>query len=64
MEYVIDHNTDVVALTETWLKADDQHQDNAKYIGDVTPDGYDFKHVAIFGKKVVELICYSGNHYR
>jgi exonuclease III len=49
VDYVIDHDVDVVALTETWLKADDQ--DNAKSIGDVTPDGYTFKHVARSGRK-------------
>ena len=44
VDYVVDHDVDVVALTEIWLKVDDQ--DNAKSIGDVTPDGYPFKYVA------------------
>ena len=48
-DYVKDHNVDIVALTETWLK--DTEQDNTQAIGDMTPDGYCFKHVARSGKK-------------
>lgn len=48
-DYVKDHDVDMVALTETWLK--DTDQDNTQAIGDITPDGYCFKHVARSGKK-------------
>ena len=44
MDYVIDNDTDVVALTETWLSSNDQ--ENIQVIGDVTPSGYSFRHVA------------------
>ena len=49
VDYVVDHDVDVVALTETWLKV--YYQDIAKSIGDVTPDGYTFKHLARSGRK-------------
>ena len=48
-DYVKDHNVDIVALTETWLK--DTEQDNTQAIGDITPDGYCFKHVTRSRKK-------------
>ena len=49
VDYVKDHDVDIVALTETWLS--DSEHNNIKVIGDITPDGYSFRHVARPGKR-------------
>ncbi|KAJ8047785.1 hypothetical protein HOLleu_06878 [Holothuria leucospilota] len=40
VDFVLDNDFDIVAITETWLK----HGDDV-IIGDITPAGYTFKHV-------------------
>jgi hypothetical protein len=49
VDYVKDRNIDVLAITETWLKETDE--DNVQVVGDITADGFSFKHVARAGKK-------------
>ena len=49
LDYVINHDVDVVALTETWLKDDDK--DNSKSIDYGTPSEYNIKHIDRSGQK-------------
>ena len=41
-DFIADHNVDLFALTETWLRGDDS---DLYYIRDIFPDGYVFHHV-------------------
>ena len=41
--HVLEHNLDLVALSETWLSADNNDK---KTISDLTPAGYDFAHIS------------------
>ena len=40
VDFVLNNNLDIIAISETWLKADD-----FLTIGDLTPVGYSFQHV-------------------
>ena len=42
-DYFLEHNFDIIALTETWLS--DNPDKHKKEIGDITPVGYDFFHI-------------------
>ena len=44
-EFVTEHNYDITALTETWLKTDDR-----AILNDAIPDGYKFLHVPREGR--------------
>ena len=46
-DYIISHDYDVVALTETWLGT----SVDKKCIGELVPSGYDFKHVPRPGRR-------------
>ena len=75
-DFIINNNVDIMAITETWLYADDN--ENAIYINEMTPDGYEMKHVArqdesghaaggvglIFRKSVKVVVKDSGNMCR
>ena len=41
-DFIADHNIDLFALSETWLRGDDS---DLYYIRDICPDGYVFHHV-------------------
>ena len=41
-DYVVDNDSDLIALTETWLKPDDEL--NRITVGDLCPKGYKFTH--------------------
>ncbi|RUA04366.1 MAG: hypothetical protein DSY43_06485 [Gammaproteobacteria bacterium] len=41
-DFVVDHNVDVLALTETWIRSDNSDQ---RIINDLCPNGYLFKHI-------------------
>ena len=41
-DYILEHDLDIVALTETWLSNTDKHK---KTIGELSLPGYDFYHV-------------------
>ena len=41
IDYIIEHDLQFVALTETWLSDSNKHK---KVIGDLKPDGFDFIH--------------------
>ena len=41
-DFIADHNIDLFALSETWLRGDDS---DLYYIRDICPDGYAFHHV-------------------
>ena len=41
IDYIIEHDLQFVALTETWLNDSNKHK---KVIGDLKPDGFDFIH--------------------
>ena len=41
-DYFIEHDFDLIALTETWLSATDKHN---KIIGELCIPGYDMCHV-------------------
>ena len=40
VDYVVEHDFDIVCFTETWLSGND-----AASIAAITPDGYDFRHL-------------------
>ena len=40
VDYVVEHNFDIVCFTETWLSGND-----AASIAAITPDSYDFRHL-------------------
>ena len=40
VDYVVEHDFDIVCITETWLSGND-----AASIAAITPDGYDFRHL-------------------
>ena len=40
-DHFLEHNSDIIAITETWLGNTPRHK---KAVGDVTPLGYDFLH--------------------
>lgn len=46
-DFVVENNTDIMALTETWLLPGDA---DATVINDITPRGYIFKHVPRGGR--------------
>ncbi|XP_071965651.1 uncharacterized protein [Antedon mediterranea] len=65
VDFVIEHNLDVVALSETWLKPED-----TSVIGNITPNGYSLKHapragtkrgggVALLYKESIAVKCYD-----
>ena len=41
-DFIADHNIDLFALSETWLRGDES---DLYYIRDICPDGYVFHHV-------------------
>jgi len=41
-DYFVENDLDIVAFTETWLTENDTE---SKTIGDLKPDGFDFKHI-------------------
>lgn len=41
-DFITDHNVDLFALSETWLRGDDS---DLHYIRDICPNGYVFHHV-------------------
>ena len=41
-DHILEHDFDIIALTETWLSSSDRHK---KTIGELTLRGYDFFHV-------------------
>lgn len=42
MDYVVEHNLDILAITETWLNPGDQ---DAYHVSEICPAGYDFHHI-------------------
>ena len=41
-DYVVEHNLEILAITETWLKSGDQ---DTYYAKEICPTGYDFHHI-------------------
>jgi hypothetical protein len=56
-EYLLDNDLDIMAITETWLKHDEQ--DNQITVGDLKPVGYELEHVPAQVVEVAELPSFT-----
>ena len=56
MDHVVENDLDIIAITETWLTADDRVAS-----GEITPDGYKHHHVPSTSKRGggVAVLCKS-----
>ena len=54
-DYVVDHQSDILGITETWTKSDGESN---RVVNELSPRGYSFIHVPRKNDLVVVLACY------